>query len=66
MAYSPYDWNQTIQQKSEHIEDRLREGSPVVGVSFDGGVLLLTMKRGTGKLTEVSRNEPEHSFACGL
>lgn len=53
MAYSPYDWNQTIQQKSEYIEDRLRDGSPVVGVAYDGGVLLLTVKRGQRKVFEI-------------
>ncbi len=53
MAYTPYDWNQNLQQKSEYIEDRLRDGSPVVGVSFDGGVLLLTVKRGQRKVFEI-------------
>ncbi len=45
MAFTPYDWQQTLRQKADYVEDRLREGSPVVGVSCHEGVLLVTVRR---------------------
>lgn len=54
MSYSFYDWNQAVQQRNEFVENRLRDGSPVVAVAYDGGIVLLTL-RGTQqrKLFEV-------------
>ena len=37
-SYSPYDWNESIQQRNEYIEDRLKDGSPVVALTYDGGL----------------------------
>ena len=45
MAFTPYDWQQTLRQKADYVEDRLREGSPVVGLSCHEGVLLVTVRR---------------------
>jgi proteasome alpha subunit len=45
MAFTPYDWQQTLRQKADYVEDRLREGSPVVGLSCREGVLLVTVRR---------------------
>ncbi len=45
MAFTPYDWQQTLRQKADYVEDRLREGSPVVGLSCYEGVLLVTVRR---------------------
>jgi len=53
MAYSPYDWNQAIRHRSEYIEERLRDGSPVAGLSFPGGMLLLTVRRSQRKIFEI-------------
>jgi proteasome alpha subunit len=53
MAYTPYDWNQSIQTRMEYIEERLREGSPVVGLSLPEGVLLLSVHRAQRKLYEL-------------
>ena len=44
MSYNFYDWNNALQQRNEYVEDRLKDGSPVVAVSFDGGILLLTLR----------------------
>ena len=52
-SYSPYDWNESIQQRNEYIEDRLREGSPVVGIAYDGGLLLLSMRQTQRKVYEI-------------
>jgi proteasome alpha subunit len=53
MAFSPYDWNQAIQHRTEYIEERLRDGSPVVGLSLPQGLLLLTLRRTQRKVYEV-------------
>lgn len=44
MAYNLYDWNQSLQQRNEYVEDRLKDGSPIVAVSFEDGILLLTLR----------------------
>jgi proteasome alpha subunit len=44
-SYSPYDWNESIQQRNEYIEDRLKDGSPVVAVTYQGGLLLLSVRQ---------------------
>jgi len=53
MAYTPYDWQQTLRQKADYVEDRLRAGSPVVGLSCDAGALLLTTRRTQRKIFEI-------------
>jgi proteasome alpha subunit len=53
MAYSPYDWNQAIQHRTDYIEERLRDGSPVVGMSLPQGLLLLTVRRSQRKVYEI-------------
>ncbi|OGF53982.1 MAG: hypothetical protein A2Z21_05195 [Candidatus Fraserbacteria bacterium RBG_16_55_9] len=53
MAYTPYDWQQTLRQKADYVEDRLRGGSPVVGLSCQAGALLLTTRRTQRKIYEI-------------
>lgn len=53
MRYSPYDWNESVRQRNEYIEEQLKEGSPVVVVSYDAGVLMLTVRRTQRKLYEI-------------
>ncbi len=53
MVISPYDWTQSIRQRAEYVEDRLREGSPVVGLSYGGGVLLFTVRGSQRKVFEL-------------
>jgi proteasome alpha subunit len=53
MSFTPYDWNQSILTRSEYIEHRLRDGSPVVGLSVPEGVLLLSVHRTQRKIYEI-------------
>lgn len=53
MSFTPYDWNQSIQTRMEYIEERLRDGSPVVGISVPEGVLLVTVHRAARKVYEI-------------
>lgn len=51
--YSPYDFNQSIAHRAEYVEERLKSGAPVVGLSYDAGVLLFTVKRTQRKVFEI-------------
>lgn len=53
MRYSPYEWNESINQRNDYIEDKLKEGSPVVALSYDNGILLLTLRRSQRKIYEI-------------
>jgi proteasome alpha subunit len=52
-SYSPYDWNESIQQRNEFIEDRLKDGSPVVALTYDAGVLLVSVRQTQRKVYEI-------------
>jgi proteasome alpha subunit len=51
--FNPFDYNEATRTRREGVEDRLREGSPVVGVSYDGGLLLLTVRGTQRKVFEI-------------
>lgn len=53
MLDEPYRWIEAINNRRDYIEDQLRMGSPVVGLSYDEGMLLLTIGRGQRKIFEV-------------
>lgn len=50
---SPYDFNQTIAHRAEYVEERLKGGAPVVGISYDEGILLLSARRTQRKVFEI-------------
>ena len=49
----PYRWIEAIQDRRDYIEDQLRLGSPVVGLPYEKGSLLLTVTKGAQKIFEV-------------
>jgi proteasome alpha subunit len=49
----PYRWVEAIRNRREYLEDQLEGASPVVGVSYADGVLLLTSTPGPRKVFEV-------------
>src|SRR5579871_4095405 len=51
--YTPFDFNEAVGHRKDYIEDRLREGSPVVGLAYNGGLLLLTVRRSQRKIYEI-------------
>jgi len=53
MTEEPYRWLEAITNRREYIEDQLAPGLPVVAVSADPGILLLTIKTSTPKLFEI-------------
>jgi len=50
---SPYDWQQSVAQRAQYIESRLRGGSPIVGMAIEAGTLLYTYRRHVRKVYEV-------------
>lgn len=50
---TPYDFNEAVQQRSEFVEERLRAGSPVVGLRYADGLLLLSARRTQRKVFEI-------------
>ncbi|MFP6593124.1 MAG: hypothetical protein VCE12_21685 [Candidatus Latescibacterota bacterium] len=53
MLDEPYRWVEAIHNRREYLEDQLEGASPVVGVSYADGVLLLTSTPGPRKVFEV-------------
>jgi proteasome alpha subunit len=53
MTEEPYRWLEAITNRREYIEDQLAPGLPVVALSAEPGILLLTIKTSTPKLFEI-------------
>lgn len=51
--FTPYDYNEAMGHRKDAIEERLREGSPVVGLAYEQGLVLLTLRRSQRKIYEV-------------
>lgn len=50
---TPYDWQEGIGNRAQYIEGKLEQGSPVLAVSLDAGILIYTRKRQSRKIYEV-------------
>ena len=50
---SPYDWQESVSQRAQYIENRLRGGSPIVGMAVKDGTLLYTYRRHVRKVYEI-------------
>jgi len=53
MAYTAYDWQQTLAEKADYAEGRMRRGSPVVALGYDEGILMLSVYQHQPKLYEI-------------
>ena len=53
MLEEPYRWADAVSNRREYIEDQLQGGSPVVGLGYKGGVLLLTLGQAQQKIYEI-------------
>ena len=53
MLEEPYRWVEAINNRREYLDDQLSGGSPVVGMTYADGLLLLTATPGPRKLFEV-------------
>ena len=52
MLDEPYRWVEAVRNRREYLEDQLAGASPVVGLRYAGGLLLLTTTPGPRKLFE--------------
>ncbi|MEW6751554.1 MAG: hypothetical protein AB1505_11345 [Candidatus Latescibacterota bacterium] len=53
MLEEPYRWVEAIRNRREYLDTQLQGASPVVGLCYDHGLLLLTTTPGPRKLFEV-------------
>ena len=53
LSDEPYRWAEAVANRRDYIEDQIRTGSPVVGVGYEDGVLLLTLSQSQQKVFEV-------------
>lgn len=53
MYEEPYRWVEAVGNRRQYLDAQFAQGSPVVGVSCDQGILLMTMSKGTPKLYEI-------------
>jgi proteasome alpha subunit len=53
MFEEPYRWVEAIRNRREYLEEQLSAGSPIVGLSYENGILLATIGSGTPKLYEI-------------
>jgi proteasome alpha subunit len=53
MYEEPYRWIEAVGNRRQYLDEQFKQGSPVVGLSYAEGILLLTVSRGTPKLYEI-------------
>ena len=53
MTEEPYRWVEAISNRREYIEHQLAGGSPIVALSYDDGILFLTLSRERQKVFEI-------------
>ena len=53
LSDEPYRWAEAVANRRDYIEDQIRQGSPVVGVGYEDGILLLTLSQSQQKVFEV-------------
>lgn len=53
MYEEPYRWVEAVGNRRQYLDEQFKQGSPVVGLAYDSGILLLTVSKGTPKLYEI-------------
>jgi proteasome alpha subunit len=53
MYEEPYRWVEAVGNRRQYLDDQFKRGSPVVALTYDGGILLTTVSKGTPKLYEI-------------
>lgn len=53
MYEEPYKWVEAVGNRRQYLDEQFKQGSPVVGLAYDAGVVLLTVSKGTPKLYEI-------------
>jgi proteasome alpha subunit len=53
MYEEPYKWVEAVGNRRTYLDEQFKEGTPVVGVAYENGILLMTLSKGTPKLYEI-------------
>jgi proteasome alpha subunit len=53
MYEEPYRWVEAVGNRRQYLDDQFKQGSPVVALTYEGGMLLTTVSKGTPKLYEI-------------
>ena len=53
MYEEPYRWVEAVGNRRQYLDEQFKQGSPVVALGYDDGMLLLTISKGTPKLYEI-------------
>jgi proteasome alpha subunit len=53
MYEEPYKWVEAVGNRRLYLDEQFKQGSPVVALAYDAGILLLTVSKGTPKLYEI-------------
>ena len=53
VVFTPYDWQEGIGNRAQYIEGKLAQGSPVLAVSLDEGIVVFTFRRQARKIFEI-------------
>ncbi|MBU6482189.1 MAG: proteasome subunit alpha [Nitrospirae bacterium] len=53
MYEEPYRWVEAVGNRRQYLDEQFKQGSPVVGLTYEGGILLTTVSKGTPKLYEI-------------
>jgi proteasome alpha subunit len=53
MYEEPYKWVEAVGNRRQYLDEQFKQGSPVVALVYETGILLLTVSKGTPKLYEI-------------
>ena len=53
MYEEPYKWVEAVGNRRQYLDEQFKQGSPVVALAYDAGILLMTVSKGTPKLYEI-------------
>jgi proteasome alpha subunit len=53
MYEEPYRWVEAVGNRRQYLDEQFKQGSPVVALTYDGGILITTVSKGTPKLYEI-------------
>ncbi len=53
MYEEPYKWVEAVGNRRQYLDEQFTQGSPVVALAYDAGILMLTVSKGTPKLYEI-------------
>jgi proteasome alpha subunit len=53
MYEEPYKWVEAVGNRRQYLDEQFKQGSPVVALTYETGIVLLTVSKGTPKLYEI-------------